>query len=111
MKRVKLFISMIAFVAVISTGIAVYAANCAPCEASGVHTELISCGERAWSRNYSHKVEYSEGGVHKWATCDVYEYEDRVGWLCPKGHGVVTAEIHHVANHSSSHCEDLDYYE
>lgn len=99
-----MFISMIAFVAVLSTGVAVYAAKCNACHDAGVDTDLVSCGERLWARNYTHTVTYVENGKTLTETCSVYEYEEREGWLCPRTHGVVGTWINHVEEHSSSHC-------
>lgn len=94
----------------LTTGLTAYAAECPACEASNVHAECTTTGEHLWNSSYQHIKEYTVGGVLIRETCTVSCSEDRISWICPRGHGVVSSMIRHQELHSCDACTDLDYY-
>lgn len=109
MKLKKRILSVVAIM-MLATGITAYAAECPACEASNVHAECRTEGQHLWHNSYQHIKEYTVGGVLKRETCTVSCSEDRISWVCPNGHGVVSTMIHHQELHTCNACTDLDYY-
>lgn len=115
MRKNKVVLLLAALMLFLTTGITALAAsvpaNCPSCAAYGVVATLKSQGEHLWHRTGNHTVDYSdENGVLHHEACTISYSEDKVSWVCPNGHGTVASQVHHVENHSSSHCNSLDYY-
>ena len=109
-KKKKLLLSIAVMVSSLTIGTTAYAANCPSCEASHVQVQCTSVGEHLWHDSYSHTKQYSVDGVLVSETCNVFRSEDKVSWICPRGHGVISIQYHYVESHSCEECTDLDYY-
>lgn len=110
MRKKKIVLLSIVMAAFLSTGITALAMSCPACEASNVQATCISQGQNLGHSTQTHTVSYSENGVLKHNTCTYSISDDKVSWICPNGHGVVSSMIHHKEIHSDSHCISLDYY-
>lgn len=108
--RFKKRFLLVMMVIILTTGITAYAANCPACERANVETVCTTQGEHLWHNSYQHTKEYSVDGDLKSEICTVSCSEEKIYWICPKGHGVTSTMIHHQELHSSEHCTDLNYY-
>lgn len=97
-------------VMILSIGITAKAATCPACDASHVHAECRKMGQLLNNNTYQHSKAYSEGGVLKYNRCTVVCLEEKVSWVCPYGHGIISTITHYQEMHTCSYCTDLDYY-
>ena len=109
MKKRK-FLPVLLLTSTLVFGATANAADCPACEAAGVHNQMYTQGTQLWNQSNYHIKEYSEGGVLYRDNCFKTVAEERIDWLCPVGHGIITSKIHHTEFHTSTHCTDLDYY-
>lgn len=105
-----MFLPVMLLVSVLTFGTMVNAAACPACEMAGVHTEMQTYGTHLWHHSYYHLAEYSIDEVLYQEDCNYVISEDKVDWVCPKGHGLISTMTHHTETHSCSHCNNLSYY-